>query len=393
MNANNENKRVTPESLGGSLKSTLRKSDEPDRVFPKNRKVEVVFLVEAVNAILPRTEGVEDITLIKLPGTEYEVPIILPEKLQAVARRKMLNQLRWFRDNSNKMKEYLEKVTNMYKYEVKKRNKKGEVVISFIKAKEAINEPKNWNCYIQPPGGDVRETTDVGMDGFCPACALFGTVITNVTLEFLDTIDNKNKNVFGESVGVKSRVEFDPAITFLDKEKSVAKYTHSKVADGVSWTGMGLYSDYHVIPGTIFVGKVTLEDVTEAELKAFLAVLSSIDRLGGRERLYGGVRVYLIGIKGGSYETASALEIARKLAEKYGGAKYPPAIDEVIKKTTELVKEKRFTSLDTNAFKNLMDNTNVWEDLWSDTVKYDRQIVKRILDLIRGSEKYEEASR
>ena len=380
---------TSPETLFQALGSYLREPNEPDRVFPKNKKIELVFLVEAVNAILPRTEGVEDITIIKLPGTEYEVPVILPEKLQAVARRRMLAQLRRFKDEKpDKLKVHLDKLVGMYKYDVKKKKRKEEVIISFIKAKAVLDSPQKWNCYIQPPGGDIKEATDVGMDGFCPACALFGTVITNTALEFYDTIDNKN--VFGESVGVKSRVEFDPAIAFLDKEKSVAGYTHNKVSDGVSWTGRSLYEEQHVLPGTIFVGKVTLEDVTEAELKAFLAVLSAIDRLGGRERLFGGVRVHLIGIRGGSYEIVSALEIAKTLAKEYGEREYPPAIDEVVEKVVKLVEKKGFLRLDTEDFKKLMDNMTVWDSLWNDTVEYDKQIVKRVLDLIKGQGKYEE---
>ncbi len=381
--------KVSPGNVSQYLGSYLRGGSEPDRVFPKNKKVEVVFLVEAVNAILPRTEGVEDITLIKLPGTEYEVPVILPEKLQAVARRRMLAQLRRFRDERpDKLTQHLNKVVGIYRYKVKKKGKEGEVIVSFIKAKNAAGNVQEWNCYIQPPGGDVREATDVGMDGFCPACTLFGTVITNTVLEFYDNLSNKN--VFGESVGVKSRVEFDPAIAFLDKEKSVAAYTHNKVADGVSWTGMGLYNENHVVPGTIFVGKVTLEDVTEAELKAFLAVLSAIDRLGGRERLFGGVRVHLVGVRGGSYESTSALEIARSLARYYGEGEYPPAVEDVIARVNELISEKGFLPLDGGAFRKLLDDMDAWDSLWADAVEYDRQIVKRILDLIRGSGKYEE---
>ena len=385
MSVNNSDS-ISPQNLSQKLGPYLRKPDESDRVFPKNKKVEVVFLVEAVNAILPRTEGVEDITLIKLPGTGYEVPVILPEKLHAVARRRMLAQLRRFRDEKpEKLEAHLKRLVGMYKI-----SKKGsEEIVSFVKAKALQDTPQNWNCYIQPPGGDTKGATDVGMDGFCPACALFGTVITNATLELYDT--KNKKNTFGESVGVKSRVEFDPAFAFLDKERTVASYTHNKVSDGVSWTGMSLYEEQHVLPGTVFVGKVTLEDVTEAELKAFLAVLSAIDRLGGRERLFGGVRVHLVGIRGGSYETVSALEIARKLAEVYGNSEYMPAIDEVIKKTTELVKGAGFLPIDTEAFKALMDDMALWDNLWADTVEYDRQIVKRILDLIKGRDKYVEA--
>jgi hypothetical protein len=149
--------RVGPDTLGSVLGSYLREPSEPDRVFPKNKKVEIVFLVEAVNAILPRTEGVEDITLIKLPGTEYEVPVILPEKLQAVARRRMLAQLRKFRDEKpDRLGEYLRALASAFKYSKKSRGKKEEeAFVGFVKAGMYADNPKAWNCYIQPPGGDI----------------------------------------------------------------------------------------------------------------------------------------------------------------------------------------------------------------------------------------------
>lgn len=381
------------EEAGGilpeSLKDWLRDPQEQDRVYPKNKKIEIVFLIEAVNAILPRTEGVEDITLIKLPGTEYEVPVILPEKLQAVARRRMLAHLRRFRDaNPEELKKHLEKLVNMYKIKAKKKGKEVEMPVSFIKAKQILDNPEQWNCYIQPPGGDISKATDVGMDAYCPACALFGTVITDETLEIRDT--EKNRNIFAESVGVKSRVEFDPAFAIMDQEKSVASYTHNKVSDGVSWTGKSLYEEKHVVPGTIFVGKVTLEDVTEAELKGFLATLATLDRLGGRERLFGTIRVHLAGIRGGSYETVSALELARKLASKFGDRLYPPSVDEVLNELNKILVgsgDARFTPISTSEFKKLAENMETWDNLWKDTVEYDKQIVYRILKLIRGEEK------
>ncbi len=374
--------KVSPDSLGSVLGQYLRKPDEQDRVFPKNKKVEIVFLIEAVNAILPRTEGVEDITLIKLPGTEYEVPVILPQKLQAVARRRMLAQLRKYRDEKPlELKKHLEALSSAFKYTKKSKGKKKEeeVSVGFSMAKKYAENPKEWNCYIQPPGGDIREATDVGMDGFCPACVLFGTVIDS----------NKVEGIGNESIGVKSRVEFDPAIAFLDKEKSVASYTHNKVSDGVSWTGKSLYEEQHVVPGTIFVGKVTLEDITEAELTAFLSVLAGIDRLGGRERIFGGVRVHLIGIRGGSHETVSALEIARKLAKAFASQEYPPSIEDVIQKVQGYVKDKGFEELDSESFRKKLDEMELWDRLWADTVEFDKQILKRILDLVKGAGKYE----
>ena len=376
---------LTPELLS-SLGEWLRKPDEPDRVYTKNKKIEVVFLVEAVNAILPRTEGVEDITLIKLPGTEYEVPVILPEKLQAVARRRMLANLRRFRDKApGRLKEHLESLVAIYKVKVK--NKEQEV--SFIKAKEVVKDNKEWNCFIQPPGGDIKKATDIGMDGFCPACVLFGTTITNDVLEIYD--QSSKKNVFGESVGVKSRVEFDPAFAFLDQEKSVAEYTHNKVSDGVSWTGQSLYEEKHVVPGTVFIGKVALEDVTETELKAFLATLASIDRLGGRERVFGGVRIHLLGIKGGSHEIVSALELSKELARKLGDREYPPDVNEIEKLVKPILQSKGFEEINSDDFRKLLDDMNLWDNLWRDTVEYDRQIVLRVLGLIKSEENIKKA--
>lgn len=381
---------MVPDPLPPYLDKWLRKPDEKDRVFPKNKKIEVIFLVEAVNAVLLRTEGVEDITLIKLPGTEYEIPVILPEKLQAVTRRRMVAQLRRFRDEKpNDLKTWLERLANIYKYE--KKGKKPEIVeVGFIRAEEFSRNPAGWNCFIQPPGGEKREATDVGMDGFCPACLLFGAVLDKTKLKGIE-----------ESIGVKSRVEFDPAFSFLNQEKSTAGYTHNKVSDGISWTGESLYKERHVIPGTIFVGKVTLEDVTETELKAFLAVLAGIDRLGGRERLYGGVRVHLVGIRGGNYETISALGLARLLAKEYEAQEYPPSVDEVKKKISDVLgidvgskaaeetKKEKFVPINSDTFKGLLDDMNLWNTLWSDAVEYGRQVVERVLDLVR--DKYEKA--
>lgn len=373
---------VKPGDLTSTLSGYLRRPNEKDRVFPKNKKIEVVFLVEAVNAILPRTEGVEDITLIKLPGTEYEVPVILPEKLQAVSRRRMLAQLRKFRDaRPDRLGEYLKTLASLFTYKSGRGQKQAEVKVGFSRAREYAKNPGAWNCYVQPPGGDVKEATDVGMDGFCPACALFGSVIDGSKIDGLGN----------ESIGVKSRVEFDPAIAFLDQEKSTASYTHNKVSDGVSWTGQSLYEEKHVMPGTVFIGKVTLEDVTNAELKAFLAVLAGLDRIGGRERLFGGIRVHLVGVRGGSYESVSALEIARHLAEQLGGMEYPPSVGTVEEKVREYLLEKGFYHVKSSDYRPILDDMSAWDELWSHTVEYDRQIIERVLQLVKGAGKFEQA--
>jgi len=360
------------------LRSWLRSRGERDRVFAKGKKVEVVFLVETVNFALFRTEGVGDITLVKLPGTDLEVPVILPQKLQAVARRRMLSLLRAYRDaNPDKLKGYLERLAKIAEIHRKRGGKEEKVYIGFAKAKQYASAPETWDCFIQPPGSESKNVTDVGMDGFCPACALFGTIEDQVKLEGIAAK--------GLSAGVKMRVEFDPAFAFIGKDTSTVKLTHIKVGDGVSWTGESLYQEEHVVPGTVFVGKATLEDVTEGELRAFLTVLSTIDRIGGRERLYGGVRIHLVGIRGGVYETVSALELARELAKKYKDPQ-PPTAEDVRKELKGLLNNKDFKEIDAEAFRQIVDNSKTLHDLldtlWEDTVDYDVKVVERILETL-----------
>ncbi|MEM1606102.1 MAG: type I-D CRISPR-associated protein Cas7/Csc2 [Fervidicoccaceae archaeon] len=371
---------IKPDNIGETYKDWLRTVDEPDRVFTRNKKIEVVFLVEAVNAILPRTEGVEDITLAKIPGTDYEVPVILPEKLQAVARRNMLSYLRdYYNRRGDEVKNYLKKLSEVFvpiEDEEKKKSKKKGEPIGYIKAGEYLQKGV-WNCFIQPPAG---EGTDVGMDGFCPACALFGTLLDNTKVSGVGNI----------SVGLKSRVEFDPAFAISDRKVSVVPLTHNKVSDGLSWTGQSLFREFHVVPGTIFVGKVTLEDVTEQELKAFLAILATVARLGGRERVFGGVRTHLVGIRGGSYETTSALELAKKLIKKY--SERLPDVEEVVIELKQEIANKGFaTDMNQEEFRKLVDDDSTWRSLWESTLEYDRQVLLRVLQLQGVQDKYKEA--
>lgn len=371
-------------SIIEALKQHLRSADEPDRIFTKNKKIEVVFLVEAVNAILPRTEGVEDITLVKIPGTDYEVPMILPQKLQAVARRNMLSYLRDHYDkNKDRVKSYLKKLFVIFELKEDKRKKKegeegkeGGQIVGYVKA-----NADEWNCFIQPPSG---EGTDVGMDGFCPACVLFGTLLDNTKVSGIPKVSGTLKM----SIGLKSRVEFDPAYAISDRKVSVMPLTHNKVSDGLSWTGRSLFREFHVVPGTIFVGKVTLEDVTGAELIAFLATLTTVTRLGGRESLYGGVRMHLVGIRGGRYETVSAFELVRKLVKKY--AERLPNVEEVMGELKNELSNKGFdTSINQEDFKGLVDNNDTWDSLWESTLMYDKRVLERVLQLTGKQDKYQ----
>jgi len=281
------------------VKLFYRAPTEKDRVFAKSAVIEVIYAVVAKGIPLFRTEGVGDVTLLDIyyGKNPVSVPAILPEKMQAKLRRQILAILRG-------------KFNDVVKGEIKKYRELG-----FVKA----GGDGSWNCYVAPPKGEKE--TDIGMCGFCPACNLLGTILTDSELTIAST-----------SYGVKSRVVHDIAFGTVRYEKAVADFTHNKVGDGVSYTGRSLFNETHVLPGVVFVGKLAMYDVTEREARLVLSALSSIHRMGGGETKYGSLQVILIGLKSGNRETISSYDLARRVLEKYDGNPMPPedAINEVV---------------------------------------------------------------
>ncbi|MEM1676781.1 MAG: type I-D CRISPR-associated protein Cas7/Csc2 [Desulfurococcaceae archaeon] len=281
------------------VKLFYRAPTEPNRIFAKSTVIEVIYAVVSKGIPLFRTEGVGDVTLLDIYSGKnpVSVPAILPEKIQAKLRRQILAILRG-------------RFNDKIKEEIKKYKELG-----FTK----VGEDGSWNCYVAPPKGE-RET-DIGMCGFCPACNILGTILTNKELTDVST-----------SYGVKSRVVHDIAFGTTRYEKAVADFTHNKVGDGVSYTGVSLFNEPHVLPGVVFIGKLAMYDVTEREAKLVLSALSSIHRMGGGETKYGSLQVLLIGVKSGNIETISSYDIARRVLEKYDGNPMPPedAIKEIV---------------------------------------------------------------
>lgn len=329
----------------------LRESNESDRVFTKGKKVEVVFALVSKGIPLFRTEGVGDVTLIDLRvrNTSVSVPAILPEKIQAKLRRQMLEILRG--GFSNRTKDHVKK----YKDEL---------------AFKKLGDDGSWNCYVAPP--KEAGEADIGMCGFCPACNILGTVITNAELDAAST-----------SYGIKSRVVHEIAYGTVKYEKAVEDLTHTKVGDGVSYTGRALFEESHVVPGVVFIGKLAMYDVTKKEAKLILSTLSSITRMGGGETKYGALQVIILGLKAGSRETISSYDIARYVLEKYGGDLVDP--EDVIKTAVEYVRNKEFTVIvNPNAKLDDMDthvelSKEELDIIWSsDNYQYSRNVVEYI---------------
>lgn len=349
---------MTSESWLDSVKSCLREVDEPGRLFPNGKRIEVVFTVEATNLLLLRTEGPGDINEATLPETGISVPIIQPQKLMAVVRRRMLQILRAHRDAGADLSKYIKEAADL----------------GFEKAK--IHLEKGWNCTIQPPlaerGGGER-LTDIGMDGYCPSCTIFGAALTQA--QFSAASGNM-------SIGIKSRVHFDPAFAIA---RMIQPETHNKVTEGhISTTGGALFSEIHVMPGTIFIGRVVLHDVTEPELLATLYSLATIEEIGGRSGVYGTIRVRLLGVRCGNHSVSTALELADEIAGQ-GIAKPSEIINHLEKKLQDL----GFTLLgneDDTGRVDPSDPEGVIKDLWESSISYVKQLHKLITEMRSGGQ-------
>ncbi|MEM4563141.1 MAG: type I-D CRISPR-associated protein Cas7/Csc2 [Thermofilum sp.] len=341
------------------LRDHFRVPSDPLRLFAKGKKVEVVYAVISKGVPLFRTEGVGDVTLLDLKvsaGSTVSVPVILPEKIQAKLRRQILEMLRaHFNDSVKKI------LSEKYKE------------LGYVK----LGNDGSWNCFVAPTLGE-RET-DVGMCGFCPACTILGAVVTRGELRGAST-----------SYGLKSRVVHDPAYAVTAYEKAVVDLTHTKVGDGVSYTGRALFEEPHVLPGVVFIGKLVLYDLTEREAKLVLAALSSISRLGAGETKYGSVQTLLLGVKGGSYESISAYDIARHIIGKFGGELVEPEV--VLKEVLSYLSEKGFellASFDGKKLDEIHAQIALSEDdikkLWEeDNYHYASQVAEHVKRVQRG---------
>ncbi|MEM3338748.1 type I-D CRISPR-associated protein Cas7/Csc2 [Saccharolobus sp.] len=338
----------------------LRNSDEADRLFSKGRKIEVVYAVVSKGIPLFRTEGVGDVNVldINIGGKVISVPTILPEKMQAKLRRRMLEILRNNNPDNNTLTKYEQ--------------------LGFIKITDN-NGIKSWNCYVAPPGSEGG--TDIGLCGYCPSCNILGSIITRNELK-----------TAGTAYGLKSRVVHDPAFGTTTYKDAVVELTHNKVGDGVSYTGMSLFQESHVVPGVVFIGKLVIYDATELETKLVLSSLSSISRMGGGETKYGSVQVIILGLNASDRETVSSYDITRYVIQKTEGKLVSP--EDVIKLSVEYLKNIKSFKILADPNKKIDEqniqiniNNNEITTLWAkDNYNYSIAIVNYIKK-VEGKEK------
>lgn len=403
-----QNLRFIPElgisGLDSLLKDYLVGRDE-DRLLPKARIIEIVYLGVVTNYSLFRTEGASTIDTVELPSKGVSTPVIMPQKITAITRRRLTELLRKYsmaKGNKDQIEDFVRRAIKLgyvkaFQHigisadELPKGQQLEKLMSIEIDESNIILQFKNnskkefqissdkieWNCWIQPP---IQQGTDLGMDTYCPACVLFGAVLTDA--------DNLFMRASGGSlnIGIKSRVVVDPAFSLYPRYEFK---THQKVGEGtLSTTGMSLYKEPHVIPASLVVGKIALHDVTEAELLAVLISLVSAKRYGGRQTRYGGLEIYPVAISAGAYEKISALELAEQLASEN---KKP--LNDAISETLKYLNNK-FVSLVTNtgngykhtfreALLQYLDDTDkfkqLFKELWEDALSFDKSLVERVL--------------
>ncbi|AAY81179.1 type I-D CRISPR-associated protein Cas7/Csc2 [Sulfolobus acidocaldarius] len=317
--------------------SNLSKED-PNAVIPRGRVVNVYVTLQAENELLIRHEGGEDISLATLGSEKY--PIILYDKIQSAWRRNLLALLR---------KDY-------------------DKHISEIDALRGKSNP--WNCMLRPTSAAKREEEKMGgLCRECPNCMTFGFAVAE---------DAK--------YNLKSRVEGDLFIATTPEQKSVVVRTFNAVDDATKTTFIetegtrtgSLFRLSLVKGGTLFVGKVSMKDVTPAEFSVLVLSLATTARIGGNTTDFGKVKIRIPAVILSPYEMSSGLDL-------FNSAKGLDSVDQVNAKVRERVKNfskeglvYTFDDLGDLVVKKLTDNGNIDHEImleaWKDAINLRKSI-------------------
>lgn len=275
----------------------VRKDVSWENAIPKGKVANVFVIIEALSRLLIRHEQEStDVTEIPTP-LGFNVPAIINTKMQAVVRRTMLAILHeWF----NRNKKVASKVLGIEQY--------GCTLRPFIRREKGTGTP---------------EETFTGYCGSCPNCLIFGYAVQE-----------------GAGYNVKSRVEGDLYVATLPSDKAIVPTTFNAVDDVTKTTQMpgmetgALYTYNLIEAGTLFVGKISLRDMTLSELLITLVSLARTSRIGGRQTHFGEIRIHIPAILFSTYEVGSGYEIAQTVLSSVKGR---PTIENVVNKVAEYV--------------------------------------------------------
>ncbi len=245
------------EEIVQNLKQFLGK---PEDVVLRGKVVNVYVAFQAQTPLLIRTEGQGDLTSFRIG--DVSVPAIINTKVQAVLRRKTLQVLRYYYDNDEEIKKHVEEIVG-----------------------------GRWECMVRPTGEKTA-----GYCGKCPACLIYGFAVQR-----------------GGGFNVKSRVEGDVYYATVREEEATYTFTRNAVDEATYTTEQALLQDRAVKPGTVFLGKIALKNLTPAELKLVLYSIASLERIGAVVTHFGRVKTRIIGLIGSMYEVGSGYEAVKEL--------------------------------------------------------------------------------
>lgn len=280
------------------------KRDEVNKLnaLPKGRVANVFIVIEPVSRLIIRHEQeTTDVTTIPTYVGAI-VPAILNTKLQSGSMRRQLLTIlhEWFERNKT------------------------------IAGKEL--GITSYTCAMRPHLKQAREKQAPeefeGYCGECPNCLIFGYAVQE-----------------GGGYNVKSRVEGDIYVGVVPQEQSIvsvtfnavddiAKTTYRPEATGEARTG-ALYEFRMIEVGTPFVGKLSLKDMTFAELLLTLVALARTTRIGGRKTHFGEIKIHIPAILFSKYEIGSGYEIANRILLRHSGKRV--TIEETINEVVEYV--------------------------------------------------------
>lgn len=143
-----------------------------------------------------------------------------------------------------------------------------------------------------------------------------------------------------------------------------------------------MYSELHVAPGVVFIGKSTAYDLTKNEFEVVLDALASITRLGGGETKYGSVETRILGVKFSEKETISSYDIMREIVGKHKGEMMDP--EDYVREVRDILKGKGFTD-----YSYQVNYKEVWEDSLDYAEKI-REFIKIVENKTGGKSKQEE---
>ncbi|MEM1696154.1 MAG: type I-D CRISPR-associated protein Cas7/Csc2 [Desulfurococcaceae archaeon] len=277
-------KEVLGEDIYKSIEPYLHTyTGKVESVKPVAKHITIYWIGRAEDRMILRTEGEDDIILSEVK--EILVPTIIFRKLKAVYLREFMQLLR--------------RQWELYDKEI--REAMGDSNYDFLAS-----------CSLSPgiaKGKDDNKGTQIGRCMKCPADVLMGA--TSGLTEY-----NLVSRFVGDSAYALTGNYRARTGTAVD-EVTYTTYTYTKERKQQDESKTGaVFTENHVEPGTLFVGKTVLFMPSPVELLYVLWLLTRTVRIGARTSIWGTMKVDPVALVADLYEVGSSYEASEELLNK-----------------------------------------------------------------------------